>query len=347
MKFSILSKLILAFAMLTLTAVLLPIVQTPAYAQSKMSPPVTGQNLRVAHFPGGRFELTAPGSWGEYDHNGVRRYTFREMRRDVDTVYLREDALAVDLELNATRRIIMASWPGMALHQLHRIDRVEAGPRIGGPLIVTPPPPPPVITPPPLPPAPVNANPNNLAMMVYPNGRFEEAGSGSGVWTHFINSGGVSTFKEIGHDQDTVYLYDRGRNVLVLLEVDKKLIRESRNGGPVIDQYKAIEVIATQSPPIRPERPVYALTNEQRMQCLASGGRVERAGILGAERCTLSYSDGGQICMDSSQCQGKCVAELAGANQTSASGVCQRTDNPFGCFAFVENGQTGPALCVD
>lgn len=74
---TILPKLILVFAAFMVTAVLLPTTQYVAHAQSKISAPVTGQNLRVAHFPGGRFELTGPGSWGEYDRDGVRRYSFR------------------------------------------------------------------------------------------------------------------------------------------------------------------------------------------------------------------------------------------------------------------------------
>lgn len=262
------------------------------------------------------------------------------MRRDSNYVYLREDALSVDLDLNAAHRIIMASWPGMARHQLHRIDRVEAAPRTGGPLIVAPPPAP-ATTPP------VSVSPDNLAKAIYRKGRFEEAGAGSGVWTLSSNSGGVSIYKEIGHDDDTVYLFDRGRNVLVLLDVKRKMIRESRNGGVIADLHSATDMQAATTQTLIPERPSYTVTNAQRMQCLASGGTVEKAGMLGGERCTLSYGDGGQVCTDSSQCQGKCVAELAGANQNNTSGICERSDNPFGCYALVESGRTGPALCVD
>lgn len=340
MKTTIFAKLILIFAAIIALVAIVPNNQTVAYAQSKMSPPVTGQNLMVAYFPGGRFEVMGTGSWGEYDSRGVRRYTFREVRRDADTVYLREDALSVELELNATRRIIMASWPGTPRHQLYRIDRVKAIPRTGGPEVVAPPPAPPVI------PRTI-VTPGNLVKALYKGGRFEEAGVGSGVWTQYSNFGGVSTYKEIGHDEDTVYLFDRGRNILVLLDVKRKMSRESRNGGVVTDQHRLTNLESASGPAIRPERPSLALTTEQRMQCLASGGFVEKAGMLGAERCTLRYSDGGQICTDSSQCQGQCIAELAGANQDSTSGICQRTDNPFGCYAVVENGRTGPALCVD
>jgi hypothetical protein len=29
------------------------------------------------------------------------------------------------------------------------------------------------------------------------------------------------------------------------------------------------------------------------------------------------------------------------------TGVCQATDNPFGCFSEVLGGKAGPGLCVD
>ena len=347
MKTTIFTKIILVFATLLLMTAIVPSSQTIAHAQSKMSAPVTGQNLRIAHFPCGRFEMVAPGSWVEYDRNSVHRYAFREVRRDGETVYLREDAIGVDLELNATRRIIMASWPGTARHQLYRMHRVEAEPRPRSPIIVTPVPEPPVR--PLLPPKPpvITVAPNNLTKAVYKGGRFEKANTGTGLWTQFVHTGAVSTYTQIGYDEDAVYLYDRGRNVLVLLDTKRNMIRESRNGGVITDQYNATEMSATPTLTPRPERPSFALTTKQRMQCLASGGNVEKAGMLGAERCTLSYRDGGQICTDSSQCLGNCVAELAGANQDSASGICQRTDNPFGCYALVENGRTGSAICTD
>ena len=133
--------------------------------------------------------------------------------------------------------------------------------------------------------------------------------------------------------------------MFVVLDVKNKTIFESRNGGVLKKQHSGVNMFPMAAP--EPQRPSYTLTQAQRQQCLASGGKVERAGLLGAERCTLSYGDAGKVCTDSSQCLGKCVADLDGANKINISGTCQKTDNPFGCYAFVENGRTGPALCAD
>lgn len=81
--------------------------------------------------------------------------------------------------------------------------------------------------------------------------------------------------------------------------------------------------------------------------CVSQGGFVERAGILGAERCTMTYSDGGNICIDSSNCQGKCVTGVGGGDSNAVSGQCQKTDNPFGCYSEVLGGKVQPGLCVD
>jgi len=89
------------------------------------------------------------------------------------------------------------------------------------------------------------------------------------------------------------------------------------------------------------------MSPEKRVECAASGGTVERAGILGAERCTKRYNDGGMICTDTSQCQGKCLADTGDANKSNITGTCQKTDNPFGCYAEVNNGKSEFALCVD
>lgn len=92
------------------------------------------------------------------------------------------------------------------------------------------------------------------------------------------------------------------------------------------------------------------LSSEQRAACEASGGIVERAGLLGAERCTRTFSDAGSACKSSDDCEGQCRAEPGTEPEgflQLAKGVCQANDNPFGCFANVENGTLGPMLCVD
>ncbi len=88
-------------------------------------------------------------------------------------------------------------------------------------------------------------------------------------------------------------------------------------------------------------------TEEERAICHAAGGEVMRAGLLGWENCIQPYSDAGAVCKDSSDCQGKCLADDMGDMDQMGTGSCQQTDSPFGCYAEMENGRVGPGLCVD
>ncbi len=88
-------------------------------------------------------------------------------------------------------------------------------------------------------------------------------------------------------------------------------------------------------------------SDAERKRCTDAGGSVMRDGILGVYRCTQNYPDAGQACSNSSECLGRCEVEGLVADDGAATGVCQRTDSPFGCFAIVENGQARPAICVD
>ena len=109
---------------------------------------------------------------------------------------------------------------------------------------------------------------------------------------------------------------------------------------------------AVEAPGEPPEEPGYKadLTSQEKAACVAAGGIVERAGLAGIERCTRIYSDAGKPCKGSDECEGQCRAgpdtEAIG-HKRLATGICQATDNPFGCFANVENGTLGPMLCVD
>ncbi len=88
-------------------------------------------------------------------------------------------------------------------------------------------------------------------------------------------------------------------------------------------------------------------TPDERAACEAIGGEVQRAGMLGWEHCILTYSDAGKACRDGAECEGMCLADDMGQDDGSASGTCQVTSNPFGCYAQMENGKAGPGLCVD
>ncbi len=77
-------------------------------------------------------------------------------------------------------------------------------------------------------------------------------------------------------------------------------------------------------------------------QCTAANGFwKEHCGIL-QDCCNFKTTDFGEICTDSQQCEGKCIAQ----NPSDSSGTCSEWQNTFGCFNFFENGQL-QAICVD
>ncbi len=84
--------------------------------------------------------------------------------------------------------------------------------------------------------------------------------------------------------------------------------------------------------------------------CAARGGKMLRQGRAQTLRCVVNYADAGKRCTDGDDCLGDCrIEDVAGAPQAgaAATGQCQASNNPFGCYATVENGRAEPALCVD
>ena len=312
-------------------------------------------DISKAYFATGWFEKNPSGEWDEYDGQGNLRYTFREIGRTDSAIKLYLKQYGVTVELETAEQRIYAEWPGQPRHVMHRITNME----IMAPTPVATPPAAPPQTPPP-PPSTTQVTSSSVALAAYSGGDFIKAVN---TWTENTASGARNTFREIGHDDRHVYLYDTTRGAFVILDIPGRMIRYTVNGGAVSDLYPVTEFSAlskplslpidppTAPPPPTPQEPEFPeppkLSTLERATCIATGGTVEQAGILGAERCTRPYHDGGMVCSDSSQCQGKCIAGTDGANQSTTTGTCQQTDNPFGCYAEVQNGQTGPALCVD
>ncbi|MEJ2795712.1 hypothetical protein WAE56_20100 [Iodobacter sp. LRB] len=83
--------------------------------------------------------------------------------------------------------------------------------------------------------------------------------------------------------------------------------------------------------------------------CALEGGEIKQGGIMGHSYCVKPYPDAGKTCRDSTDCQGKCLAELGTpqAEDGKQTGHCQANTLPFGCYAEVKNGNIGPGLCVD
>lgn len=113
-----------------------------------------------------------------------------------------------------------------------------------------------------------------------------------------------------------------------------------------------VEQAGPQGIPVQdePGRSVPEPTAAERQACDARGGRMQRAGMLGRWRCTVSYADAGKRCTDGDQCQGDCLLpDGRGPADPNAAvaGQCQADDNPFGCKITVEDGRVGAGLCVD
>jgi len=91
-------------------------------------------------------------------------------------------------------------------------------------------------------------------------------------------------------------------------------------------------------------------SEDERVLCESVGGWVERAGRLGTERCVQDLPDAGKVCSDESECLGRCVIEDSDDSPTAgtaAKGVCEATDNQFGCTTLVNGGVIAGTLCVD
>ena len=88
-------------------------------------------------------------------------------------------------------------------------------------------------------------------------------------------------------------------------------------------------------------------------QCAASGGKIEKVGLIGTPACLIPTADAGKSCRDSSECQGRCLVDDWEGDKpprigTVSTGLCEASNLTFGCFAEVREGKIGSTfLCVD
>jgi|GEM_PF-3439659 len=89
--------------------------------------------------------------------------------------------------------------------------------------------------------------------------------------------------------------------------------------------------------------------------CDAQGGEWGFFGDTIVRRCNVKTSDGGNVCSDSAECQGDCVATLSVRDKETLSagqalfmeGQCSAQTLSLGCNYFVRQGQVKGLLCVD
>lgn len=90
-----------------------------------------------------------------------------------------------------------------------------------------------------------------------------------------------------------------------------------------------------------------ALSYENAEDCKDDGGSWIRG--RGADRsylCLKAYSDAGQPCANSDECQGKCLGRLNEETE-EYEGYCQKNNNPFGCFVEMKKGEAQDEVCVE
>lgn len=176
-------------------------------------------------------------------------------------------------------------------------------------------------------------------------------------WIETDRSNSTFDLRKIGHNKSSIFLFDVARNIMIELDLKKKVARMS-TGERLVRRHTLYEITEEDAPqtsvpeitppslPVGTEVEMGRLSVKDRFECRKDGGFVERAGMLGHERCTNRYSDGGNVCLDSRDCQGKCMTNTDAGKQ-NVSGKCQMTNNPFGCRSEVINGEAGFMLCVD
>ncbi len=345
-----------------LNAILVWVFVSTASAQSANKSDVP---ISQIEFVGGKLvqEDWNKGIWVEYDFRSTKRYNFIKTNYDKRRLSLQGLEGNVQLIIDLSEKTISGEWPGHPMGKLYDVTNIDylntakpiqKDPRLERviPNYVPPGKSVPSIKPPK---KKARLSTETLGVAQYRGGLFYKVEGNE--WRENASNSTIFRFKNIGYNNRSIFLYDISRNILIELDIADNMSRISHDGEALNDLY-ALTSLAEAEPsillPANPQTPMTPISNldgkmntDERAQCSAKGGFVERAGMLGHERCTMLYNDGGNICIDTSNCEGKCLATVEAAQGKAVSGQCQKTDNPFGCYTEVIAGSTGPALCVD
>lgn len=102
-------------------------------------------------------------------------------------------------------------------------------------------------------------------------------------------------------------------------------------------------------PPLPPPELEAPFTPAQSKACKQKGGKMQSGGRMQSYVCVIKYTDGGKSCRDKADCQGKCI-ESGGAFETigkNAVGQCQKSSEPWGCYAEIKAGVKQAWMCRD
>lgn len=94
---------------------------------------------------------------------------------------------------------------------------------------------------------------------------------------------------------------------------------------------------------------------DNRADCERAGGTWGPAGIFPKPICRLPTADGGRLCADDGECEGRCLAtltpgqrnEIQSGGRLALLGACTTVTPVFGCMAIVEKGWVARILCAD
>jgi|GEM_PF-3103076 len=92
-------------------------------------------------------------------------------------------------------------------------------------------------------------------------------------------------------------------------------------------------------------------TEAETATCTSAGGAIQRVGIRQNDACIMPQCDAGQVCSDSSECVGRCLAgdgfDAVRGDPIAMTGYCQPTTSNFGCTTEITAGLATMTLCMD
>lgn len=183
---------------------LMPIVSTPAYAQSAYYQTVDGFNVKRVEYQGGVFQQQADGSWIETAGNA--QFTFQELNRTQGIVYLlKEDGARIRLDLRRNKIVIHGIYD---LYDIVAVSNVSDAiqPVVDG---------------------------LNVRQVAYADGMFRQVTDSS--WIEW-NENGEYMFREVGRSETSVSLIKED-GARILLDLRRNKIRYNRR-----DLYDITEV---------------------------------------------------------------------------------------------------------
>ena len=129
-------------------------------------------------------------------------------------------------------------------------------------------------------------------------------------------------------------------SVVPLTDTERELARLQGRRQAIIDAEMDEDVRARFLEEIRRQE-------EDIRTCQSRGDRIVSFGP--STWCSEIYNDGGKVCSDSSECEGRCVVEepVEVAAGVEATGMCQAEEPVSSCYATITKGIAGLTICIN